>query len=184
VAPEAGEGDAEGDAVDGLLAPLLTLGGAAYLGEPVTQLQHALQTADRAARAGAAPALVAGALLHDVGWLLGAGDIDHAARSAAHLRRWFPAEASEPVRLHVDAKRWLCTTSPGYHDLLSEASKRTLALQGGLMDTATRAAFEADAWSSHAVQLRRWDDEAKVPGREVPGLDHWRPLVAVLLTSR
>jgi predicted HD phosphohydrolase len=149
----------------------------------VTQQQHALQTADRAARAGAAPALVVGALLHDVGWLLGAGDADHAARSATHVRRWLPAAAAEPVRLHVDAKRWLCTTSPGYHDLLSAASKRTLVLQGGLMDAAAVAAFEADPWSSDAVRLRRWDDEAKVPGRGVPGLDHWRPLVAALLAS-
>jgi gamma-butyrobetaine dioxygenase len=172
-----------GDPVDQLLAPLLAQGGAAYLGEPVTQLQHALQTADRAARAGAAPALIAGALLHDVGWLLGAGDADHAARSAAHLRRWLPAAASEPVRLHVDAKRWLCTTAPSYRDLLSAASQRTLALQGGLMDAAAQAAFEADPWSSDAVRLRQWDDEAKVPGRVVAGLDHWRPVVAALLRS-
>lgn len=167
--------------MDAVLAPLVARGGGAYLGEAVTQVDHALQAAALADAAGSAAALVVAALLHDVGWLLGAGDDDHAARSATHLARWFPRAVTEPVRLHVEAKRWLCTTSPGYHDLLSDASRRTLLLQGGLMDEGQREAFEAGPWAADAVTLRRWDDEAKVPGLAVPGLDHWRPLVAGLL---
>ena len=172
------------DPVDGLLAPLLARGGSAYLGEPVTQLEHALQTAALASEAGCPPALIAGALLHDVGWLIGAGEADHAGRGADYLAASLPAAASEPVRLHVEAKRWLCTTSPAYRDLLSDESRRTLRRQGGLMSAAERAAFEAGAWAAAAVQLRRWDDQAKVPGWLVPGLDHWRPLVASALIPR
>jgi predicted HD phosphohydrolase len=173
-----------GDAVDRLLVPLLTRGGSAYLGEPVTQLQHALQTAALASEADAAPALIVGALLHDVGWLLGAGDADHAERGAAYLSESLPGAATEPVRLHVEAKRWLCSTSPGYRDLLSVESRRTLERQGGWMSASERVAFEAGAWAADAVRLRRWDDEAKVPGRLVPDLGHWRSVVASVVLSR
>jgi gamma-butyrobetaine dioxygenase len=175
--------EAEPTAVGELVAPIQARGGDAYLGEAVTQRDHALQAAALAAGAEASPALVVAALLHDVGWLLGAGDGDHAERSAEYLARWLPPAATEPVRLHVDAKRWLCTTTRAYYDLLSDASKQTLALQGGLMSNAERVAFEAAPWSSDAVRLRRWDDEAKVPGRVVPELTHWLPMVAALVES-
>jgi phosphonate degradation associated HDIG domain protein len=173
-------------AVDRLLAPLRSRGGSGYLGEPVTQLEHALQSARLAAAEGGPDALVVAALLHDVGWLLAdsaAGPDDHAARSAAYLAPSLPPGVTQPVRLHVEAKRWLCATSPDYRATLSEASKQTLALQGGPMDAGERGAFEADPWSSDAVRLRRWDDRAKVPGIVLADLDRWRPVVAGLLGS-
>jgi gamma-butyrobetaine dioxygenase len=176
-------GGPDDDPVERILAELTSGGGAAYLGEPVTQLEHALQAAAKAECDGADAPLVVGALLHDVGWLLGAGDRDHARRGADHLAYWLPPAVTGPVRLHVGAKRWLCATSTGYRDLLSDASRRTLDLQGGPMEEAELGAFEADPWSSDAVRLRRWDDEAKVPGCDVPGLDHWRPVVAAVLVA-
>jgi predicted HD phosphohydrolase len=190
-------------AVDEILAPLRAGGGGAYLGESVTQLDHALQTAWWASEAGAPPALVVAALLHDIGWLVGGGgadgggaggvrpgggddhaaagaDHDHAAVGADHLRRWLPPSVTEPVRLHVQAKRWLCATSPAYVEVLSPASRRTLERQGGCLDRAGTAVFEREPWADAAVRLRRWDDEAKVPGRPVPGLETWRPVLEAL----
>jgi gamma-butyrobetaine dioxygenase len=166
--------------VESVLAPLRAAGGSAYLGEPVTQLDHALQAAALADAAGASASLVVAALLHDVGWLLGGTDDDHAGRGATFLAQWLPPSVSEPVRLHVAAKRWLCAREPGYYDLLSDASKHTLTLQGGPMAAAELARFEAEDRSADAVLLRRWDDGAKLPGRVVPDLDHWRSAIAAV----
>ena len=160
---------------------------ALYGGEAITQQQHACQCAALAQAVGAPLALVAAAVLHDLGHLVhGLGEdcaergIDdrHEVSGAALLARWFPPAVSEPVRLHVEAKRWLCHAEPGYHASLSPASRRSLALQGG-----TFTAAEADAWimqphAPAAVHLRRWDDLAKDPHAVVPGVDAWWPLIA------
>ena len=162
---------------------------ALYGGEAITQQQHALQCAALARAAGAGPALIGAAFLHDIGHLLhGLGEdcaergIDdrHEVSGAALLARGFPPEVSEPVRLHVDAKRWLCHAEPAYHASLSPASQHSLGLQGGVFSIA-----EADAWIARehapaAVALRRWDDLAKDPQASVPGLDRVWPLVAAL----
>jgi phosphonate degradation associated HDIG domain protein len=168
-------------------------GNGAYFGEAITETKHALQCAHLAAQSGAAPELVAAALLHDVGHLLhGLGedvaerDIDgeHEERGAEWLRRFFPAAVVDPVRLHVAAKRYLCAVEPGYHAALSEASRRSLRLQGGRMSAEEARRFEQQPSFRAAVAVRRWDDRAKVPGLIVPGLDHYRPcLDAVLVKS-
>jgi phosphonate degradation associated HDIG domain protein len=154
-------------------------------GEDVTQLQHALQCADLAERDGAPPALIAAALLHDVGHLLhrdaGAAyaarvDDRHERLGAAALARAFGPEVVRPVALHVEAKRWLCRVEPGYWDTLSDASKTTLRMQGDSMDAAEAAAFEADPHAEDAVRLRRWDEAAKAPEAATPGLAHYREL--------
>ena len=88
--------------------------------------------------------------------------------------RYFGPEVTEPIRLHVDAKRYLCAVDPPYLDGLSPASRLSLKLQGGPMDPAEVAAFEANAYCRDAVRLRRWDDTAKVPGLAVPGPSHYR----------
>jgi gamma-butyrobetaine dioxygenase len=181
------------DAIAGLLA---TAGARDYLGEPVTVLQHLLQAGARAEEAGAAPAVVAAALLHDVGHLLEAAgrpsgpqlmagrDHDHAGQGAAWLGRWFGPEVTEPVRLHVAAKRYLCSTDQAYYGLLSQASRYTLALQGGPMTAQQARAFEELPAHRDAIAVRRWDDQAKDPVRQVPGPDHYRALLAVLARPR
>jgi predicted HD phosphohydrolase len=181
-------GDTPEDPVAELLAPLRSRGGDAYLGEEVTQSAHALQAADLAAAAGASAELTVAALLHDLGWLTGGADEpdldeNHAGRGADLIARWLPPAVSEPVRLHVEAKRWLCAVDPAYHDLLSDASKRTLIRQGGPMSPEEVAVWEARPWTADAVSLRRWDDEAKVVGRQVAGLDHWEPVVRALVEA-
>jgi len=167
--------------VIGELAELFTGPGAAeYLGEPVTIGVHMRQAGARAEAAGAAPALVAAALLHDVGHLRGETDDRHSQAGADWLARWFGPEVTEPVRLHVAAKRYLCAVEPGYLAELSQESVRTLAVQGGPMTAAEAAAFEARPYFSDAVRVRRWDDEAKEPEVEPPDFCHFSGLLTGL----
>ena len=165
-------------------------GTAAYFGEPVSQAEHALQSAHLAEREGADDALVVAALLHDVGHLLhGLGEdvadhgVDGRHEDVGHawLTRWFGPAVAEPVRLHVAAKRYLCATDPDYLGRLSPASVRSLELQCGPFTPAELAAFEHNPHHTAAVRLRRWDDAAKVPGLSVPPLDSYRPRLAKLL---
>ena len=184
--------------VDRLAEWFASAGAGDYLGEPVTVAQHLLQAGALARAAGAPDALVAAALLHDTGHLRGADpladeaepsgrglmagtDNHHGERGAAWLARWFPAAVTEPVRLHVTAKRYLCATEPGYLALLSPASVYTLSLQGGPMGAAEAAGFAARPYAADAVAVRRWDDAAKDPAADVPGFDSYRPLLTALL---
>ncbi len=182
------------------IAELFASDGAAdYLGEPVTVAAHMLQAGALAQAAGAEPALVAAALLHDVGHLRGADphadglelsgrdlmagtDNNHSERGAAWLAQWFPAAVTEPVRLHVPAKRYLCAVESSYFGRLSPASVYTLSLQGGPMSETEALAFEYSPWAADAVAVRRWDDLAKDAGADVPGFAHYRPLLAGLLS--
>lgn len=161
-----------------------------YGDEPVTQLEHALQCAMLAQAEGAAESLVVAALLHDVGHLLhdlpddapdhGIDDA-HEVLGYTYLRDWFSPAVSDPVRLHVPAKRYLCAVESRYFDELSPASRTSLELQGGAMTTAEVAAFEALPHSEDAVRLRRWDDKAKVPGLTTPPLCEYEPLLARMI---
>jgi gamma-butyrobetaine dioxygenase len=176
--------------VDRLAELFASVGAGDYLGEPVTVAQHLLQAGALARAAGAPDALVAGHLrgadpLADEAQLSGrelmAGtDNDHGERGAAWLARWFPPAVTEPVRLHVAAKRYLCATEPGYLALLSPASVYTLSLQGGPMTGPEAAAFAAQPYAADAVAVRRWDDTAKDPAADVPGFDTYRPLLTAL----
>ena len=159
-----------------------TKGAAQYDGEPVTQLEHALQSAALAEQAGSGSALIAAALLHDLGHLLhdmpgsptqeGVDDV-HQYRCLPFLRGMFGAATLEPIRLHVDAKRYLCAREAGYLESLSPDSVRSLALQGGVFDAAQAQAFGALPYAQDAVALRRWDDLAKLADAQVPDLTHF-----------
>jgi gamma-butyrobetaine dioxygenase len=158
-------------------------GDAAYLGEAVSQTAHALQTARLAEAAGAADPLVVAALLHDVGHLLHdlpetaapqGTDARHEDGGAAWLATHFGPAVTDPIRLHVAAKRYLCAVDPDYREQLSPASVRSLQLQGGPFAPAEVEAFRREPFHEDAVRLRRWDDQAKVPGLAVPGLKHYR----------
>ena len=162
-------------------------GGIEYSGEGVTQLEHALQSAHHAERAEAPMELVTAAFLHDLGHLLNlqgdtpsARGIDdqHQYFAIPFLRGLFPAAVIEPIRLHVDAKRALCALEPGYHEALSEDSKRSLKLQGGTYSPSDAAAFRARPHAEDAMRLRRWDDSAKVPGAPTPPLSHYLEIAA------
>lgn len=157
-------------------------GGEQYSGEPVNQLEHALQCALLAEQSGGDDELVTAALLHDLGHLLhdlgatptlaGVDDV-HQYRALPFLRGVFGAGVLEPIKLHVDAKRYLCATRPGYHDALSADSKRSLVLQGGVFDGAEAQAFITQPGAAAAVQVRIWDDLAKADGLPTPPLAHY-----------
>jgi len=158
-----------------------------YLGESVTQAVHMLQTGGLALDAGAPDHLVVAAVLHDVGHFsaadpMGDSDNHHDAAGADLLARWFPPGVTEPVRLHVAAKRYLCATDPAYMRLLSPASVHTLGHQGGPMDDAEWAALEANPHWADAVAVRRWDDTAKDPDAPVPEFATFAP--AIVAVSR
>jgi phosphonate degradation associated HDIG domain protein len=155
-------------------------------GEGVSQLEHALQCAAFAERAGASEPLIVATLLHDIGHMLhdlpadiaDAGiDTQHESLGSAWLSQHFGPEVSEPVRLHVAAKRYLSASEAGYFSLLSDASKLSLELQGGPMRAEEQAKFGAERFFAEAVALRRWDDEGKVVGMSTPDLAHFAPLV-------
>lgn len=157
-------------------------GGEQYSGEPVTQLEHALQTAALAEAAGADDELVTACLLHDLGHLLqdlgetptlrGVDDV-HQYAALPFLRGLFGDRVLGGIQLHVDAKRYLCATRPAYHDSLSDDSKRSLKLQGGIFSADEAAAFIARPGAADAVQLRLWDDLAKTAGAATPPLSHF-----------
>lgn len=176
--------------LDEIMTLLEKAGGERYGGEAVSQLEHALQCAMHAERMGSTPALITASLLHDIGHLVGAGDeglaekgVDarHEDIAARWLRQYFPEAVTEPVRLHVEAKRYLCQAEPAYWAGLSQSSKTSLEVQGGIYSDGEAAAFIAQPHAGDAVMLRRWDDAAKAPELKTPGLDHYRPIVAAAL---
>jgi len=181
---------AETYAMDEIRDALGIAGREMYGGEAVTQLAHALQCATLAERDGAATALIVAALLHDLGHIvdkrfqLGQDnpiDRHHEDIGSAYLARWFPPAVTEPIRLHVPAKRYLCQVEPDYFDGLSPASVRSLDLQGGTFTSDEAQAFIAQPYAEDAARLRRWDDLAKDPAAETPPLDHFlRQVEAVL----
>ncbi|MFM7064958.1 MAG: HD domain-containing protein [Actinomycetes bacterium] len=158
--------------------------------EDVTQLDHALQTAAHARAAGADDALVAAALLHDVGHLLDLAqhgqrststeDLGHEGRGARYLAALFPPSVTGPIALHVRAKRYRCAVDPEYHDGLSDGSRASLVLQGGPMAPDEAEQFAAGPAAAAAVELRSWDDAGKVDGTEAPPLDDYRALLESL----
>jgi phosphonate degradation associated HDIG domain protein len=159
-------------------------------GEKVTEQQHALQCATLARAAGDEPALVAACLLHDYGHLvhdLGEDAADHCIDArhehigANQLSAWFPPEVIEPIRLHAAAKRYLCWKEPQYFEALSEASRKSLALQGGPMTNVEAREFEAGAHFDRAVRLRRHDDQGKQPDMATVDLEELRPLLESLV---
>ena len=168
-------------------------GGRAYEGEGVTQLEHALQSAHLAERAGAPPELVCAALLHDIGHLvndrgetptLRGVDDRHQYAALPFLRSIFPEAVLGAIRLHVDAKRYLCATRAGYREALSQDSKRSLELQGGVFSAAEAERFIRQPHAAEAVSVRLWDDAAKVAGARTPDLAHFEAtLRAVALNS-
>ena len=163
-----------------------------YGREQVNQLQHALQCAALAELDGASAELITASLLHDVGHIVDThyedgqqNDIDrqHETIGAAFLGRIFPDAVTAPIKMHVDAKRYLCFAEPSYIEGLSKASIRSLGLQGGPMSSDEAAAFIARPFAEDAVRLRRWDDFAKDPKRATPPLEHFLTIAAGVRTD-
>ncbi|MGF1515298.1 MAG: phosphonate degradation HD-domain oxygenase [Elainellaceae cyanobacterium] len=169
-----------------LMTTLRDRGGAQYGNEAVTYLQHALQCANLAQQNGEPDSLVAACLLHDIGHMMhGLGEdaaqqgIDdrHEYLAQRYLTPLFGSDVTEPVRLHVEAKRYLCAINKRYWDSLSAASKTSLELQGGTFSKSAAKRFIYQRYAPDAVKLRLWDDQAKVSDHNTPDLDHFLPVL-------
>ncbi len=180
------------DTVDEIIDACRSMSGLPYDGEPVDQLEHALQCAALARELSAEDReFVVAALLHDIARAPAVAGIpydgprEHHGQTAA---RWLVPRVGARVawlaEQHVPAKRYLVATEPDYAAMLTAVSARTLRAQGGPM-----SADEVDSFRSHpdwrlAVTLREIDDRGKVPGVEVPGLEAYRvDLTAVVGAS-
>lgn len=170
------------NSLSNILDILATKGYAQYGQEAVSQLEHALQCATLAEAANRSDELIAACLLHDFGHLvhnLGEDaavrglDDRHEYRAIPFLEEFLSPAVTEPIRLHVKAKRYLCAVDSAYWESLSPASKCSLELQGGIFSAAAAEDFIRQPFAKDAVQLRVWDDRAKVPNRETPTLDHF-----------
>jgi phosphonate degradation associated HDIG domain protein len=157
--------------------------------EAVTAQQHALQCAQLAEWAGSPPTLVAAALLHDIGHLVDAASGDdtddaHEQRALGLLSLDFGRDVLEPIRLHVEAKRYLVATDPDYAGHLSPASRHSLRLQGGPMNADEQRWFAGLPHAEEALALRRWDDAAKAPGQRTPPLAYYLAMLDPLRQRR
>jgi [1-hydroxy-2-(trimethylamino)ethyl]phosphonate dioxygenase len=176
--------------VDRIIRLFKEKGDVAYIGEPVSQTEHALQAALAAEKENASPQLIVAALLHDVGHILhnlpedcaehGVDD-RHEELGYRFLMKHFGSEVSAPVRLHVPAKRYLCAIESDYCKSLSPASVRSLELQGGALSKAEAREFERNPHLQAAVAVRCWDDVAKIPGLKTQDFEHYRPFLELTL---
>jgi len=165
--------------LDEIFDILATQGHAQYGGEPITQLEHGLQCAALAQEHAASHALITASLFHDLGHLLHdlgenpteqAIDDRHEYEGSKCLEQIFSSAVTEPIRLHVEAKRYLCAINPNYRASLSENSQISFILQGGAFSSEEAAMFITKPYAKDAVKLRIWDDKAKIEGLETPNL--------------
>lgn len=157
-----------------------------YMGEAVTMSQHMLQTATLAQKANAPETLVAASLLHDIGHytsefpessLASGQDNYHETAGADVLKAFFPTSVTQPIELHVAAKRYLCAVNDSYFSRLSAASVQSLNVQGGPMDAAEVDAFRKHEYYEDSLRLRAWDDEGKVADVKTPAFEDFAPLL-------
>jgi phosphonate degradation associated HDIG domain protein len=168
-------------------------------GGPVTHLEHALQAAHLAEREGGGEALVVAAFLHDIGHLINDQgetpslrgiDDRHESVALPFLRDLFGPEVLQPIRLHVEAKRYLCArgdgavSGAGYWAALPIDSRCSLELQGGIMSDAEAEAFRARPFAAEGVRVRIWDDRARVHGTATPSLAHFMGRAARVAARR
>jgi predicted HD phosphohydrolase len=157
-----------------------------YLGEDITLIEHMVQCGDLAKSSRAPDWLVVAALLHDVGHILipdaqeaqdAGSDRHHDEVGASWLALRFPNNVVQAVKLDVDAKKYLVATNPEYFEKLSDASKATLKIQGGAFSARECEDFLRQDFADEAVQLRLWDDAAKVRGMSDATLDRFRDVI-------
>ncbi|HEY4966290.1 MAG TPA: HDIG domain-containing metalloprotein [Puia sp.] len=166
-----------------------------YSGEKVSQLEHMVQAAQLARSQGFDDEVVLAAFLHDIGHIaeklsesnaMGAYGIkDHETLGAEFLsERGFSDRLIRLVASHVVAKRYLTRREDGYYDKLSEASKKTLEYQGGPLTDAEADTMEKDPLFKEIIQMRRWDEEAKLEHQPIPSLEIFKKLIFLHLVSQ
>jgi len=175
--------------IDKIFDLFASFGSEAY-GEDLSLERHMIQSAALAKAMGASDSLVVAALLHDVGYFLHAdggardgvgGDFEHESLGAMWLSQAFGEEVTRPIALHVRAKQYLCAVEPGYLEQLSDASRLSLAAQGGVMSADEVAEFAKESAFDAALLLRRCDDRGKDPAMPTPSLERFRGLMIASL---
>lgn len=163
-------------------------GNADYIGEPVSQLEHMCQSAQLAEEEEYPDEVILAAFFHDIGHLCehfmpvaymgGYGVVDHEKLGADFLRqKGFSERVCKLVQSHVEAKRYLTFKFPAYYDQLSEASRRTLEFQGGVMSVEEALLFEEDPDAELILALRKWDEAAKLENIPLPNLDKYASMI-------
>ena len=178
--------------IDLILGLFAQRGAQEYMGEAVSMSQHMEQSAACAVANGAPDSLVIAALLHDIGHFVGDHPIEalengidnnHEEVGAHYLEAFFPSSVTEPIRLHVAAKRYLCATDDEYLGRLSAASVNSLMVQGGPMNTTETEQFETSPHHKDAIKLRLYDDDGKVTGLTIKSVSEYRDTLESLLSS-
>jgi phosphonate degradation associated HDIG domain protein len=170
-------------------------GGEEYAGEKVTQLEHMVQAAQLAEEQGYDKEVILAAFLHDIGHICEAGHgdnemdgfgiKDHEEIGAAYLgQKGFSKKVIRLVESHVEAKRYLTYKYPEYYEQLSNASKKTLEYQGGRMEKDEAEAFEKYPLFKLIIQMRKWDEQAKIEHKPLPDLIHYRQMILNHLESQ
>lgn len=182
--------------VEEVFGLLQRFGGADYIGEAISQLEHACQAAQMAIAQGFDDEVVLAALFHDIGHLCalngdhpqmdGYGVMEHEKLGADYLcSHGFSPKITRLVESHVAAKRYLCFVDPEYYDRLSVASKRTLVFQGGPMNAKEAMEFRSDPLYSIILRMRQWDETAKEEGMPLTDISIFREMaVKHLLEQR
>jgi phosphonate degradation associated HDIG domain protein len=169
-------------------------GGEEYAGEKLSQLEHMVQAAQLAEKQGCDDEVILAAFLHDIGHLCqdkletnemgGFGIVDHETIGAQYLKELgFSEKIVKLVGSHVNAKRYLTCKDPDYYASLSEASKKTLVYQGGKMSSEEAEAFERSPLFDLIIQMRKWDEQAKIENQPIPDLRHYGDLMENHLLS-
>lgn len=173
--------------VDEVFELYLAFGSSDYIGEPVSQIEHMCQAAELARAEDHDDEVVLAAFFHDIGHLCehvipvelmdGLGVVYHEGVGERYLlERGFSERIARLVRSHVEAKRYLTTRNIDYFQRLSDASRQTLALQGGRMSPEEADAFEQSPDFPLYIRMRHWDDLAKEPGQLLPDLSMYRDM--------
>jgi len=163
-----------------------------YIGENISQIEHMCQSAQLAETGGFDDEVIMAAFFHDIGHLVepmvegknmgGYGVKDHEKIGADYLRqKGFSEKVACLVESHVQAKRYLTFKDADYYNALSDASKKTLEYQGGKMSEQEAIAFEADPLHPLIIQMRRWDEQAKLENIPLPNLTKYKKLATQLL---
>ena len=178
--------------IDEVFALYERFGDSDYIGEPVSQIEHMSQAAELAIAEGFDDEVVLAAFFHDIGHICvedaenmdGFGVVSHERLGADYLRRaGFSERLARLVEYHVQAKRYLTLKEPGYYERLSEASRRTLEFQGGVMTAEEAEAFEQDPLCAVSLRMRQWDELAKEMWVPVIDLDVLKRKAANVLSG-
>jgi phosphonate degradation associated HDIG domain protein len=181
--------------VDEILSLYVLQGNEDYIGEPVSQIEHMCQCAQLAENSGYDDEVILAAFFHDIGHLCehilpvqdmdGLGVIDHEKLGADYIRsRGFSEKMAVLVASHVQAKRYLTYKAPEYYEQLSEASKRTLEFQGGVMTSIEAELFENHPWFELFIALRNWDEQAKQEQIPLPSLEKYKRMMVLHLQQQ